>query len=82
MNNTRFLNGRVSDLKELKEAQWEVLVKFLLKDAEKTEEAIKSSQKGAPWKVRIAKQIRTQTTAGNGCNSNYGEFINLLCFGL
>ena len=54
------------DLKELQEMQWEGLVKSLLKDAERTEKMIKSSKKGAPWKVEIAKQLRTQTTAGNG----------------
>ena len=37
-----------------------------IKDAERTEKMIKSSKKGAPWKVEIAKQLRTQTTAGNG----------------
>lgn len=53
------------DLKELNEMRWEALVKSLLNTAEKTEEDIKSSQKGALWKAAIAKQLRTQTTAGN-----------------
>ena len=54
-----------SDLQELQKIQWEALVKSLLKTAERTEEAIQSSKKGALWKAQIAKQLRAQTTAGN-----------------
>ena len=54
-----------SDLKELNEADWEALVKASLEVLGKGEESITNSPKGALWKAKIAKELRTQTTAGN-----------------
>lgn len=53
------------DIKELNESKWEPLIVKELKKRKKTETDIQQSLKGAPWKVEVAKLIRTQTTASN-----------------
>ena len=52
-------------LKDLNEIHWEELVKSALAAVGKTSEDISTSQKGASWKVEIAKELRRCTTAGN-----------------
>lgn len=54
-----------SDLKELNEAMWDQLVKDRMGAAGKTEEDLVKDRKGAEWKVKIARELRARTTAGN-----------------
>ncbi len=53
------------DLKELKQAKWESLSVRLLADAGKNESDIRKDAKGADWKARVARELRTRTTASN-----------------
>ena len=54
-----------SELKELNQTMWEGLVEKALAAAGKTETDLQSDPKGAPWKAKIAVELRTRTTAGN-----------------
>ena len=54
-----------SDLKELKEAQWEALATRELKRHHIDGSEIQRAPKGVEWKVQIAKALRTETTASN-----------------
>lgn len=54
-----------SGLKELNEAMWEGLVEQAIAAAGKTETDLRSDRKGAPWKAKIARELRIRTTAGN-----------------
>lgn len=54
-----------SDLKQLNELEWEAIVQSEMTNRNIGEDEIKSSAKGADWKVRIAKRLRKETTANN-----------------
>ena len=54
-----------SELKELNEAMWDGLVEEALVAAKKTEADLEAEPKGVPWKAKIARTLRIQTTAGN-----------------
>ena len=54
-----------SELKKLNEARWERLVEEALASAGKTEADVRSEPKGASWKAKIARDLRSRTTAGN-----------------
>jgi len=53
------------DLKELNETRWEGIVAEELKSRKLGEADIRSSPKGAVWKVEIARRLRKETTAKN-----------------
>ena len=53
------------DLKELNETRWEGIVGEELKSRKLGEADIRSSPKGAVWKVEIARRLRKETTAKN-----------------
>jgi len=54
-----------SDLKELKEAQWETVFAQELKRHKKQQADIDADPKGAEWKAKIARLLRAKTTATN-----------------
>lgn len=54
-----------SELKELNEAMWEGLVEKAIAAAGKTEADLQADRKGAPWKAKIARELRIRTTARN-----------------
>ena len=49
----------------MNEAVWEGLVEGMMANLAKTEEDVINERKGASWKVTIAVELRTKTTAGN-----------------
>ena len=59
-----------SELRELNESMWEGLVINALAAASKSDADLRAEPKGAPWKARIARTLRAQTTAGNAWIAN------------
>jgi putative transposase len=51
---------------ELRETKWEKLLLSLLKAANKTKRDVTRDAKSAPWKVKIARELRNKSTATNG----------------
>lgn len=54
-----------SDLKELNEAKWELVLENELSQRAITPQKIRESSKGAPWKAEIACLLRRETSANN-----------------
>jgi len=52
-------------LKELNQIEWERIVRDEMKQMKLSESNVAADAKGAVWKVRIAKRLRKETTAGN-----------------
>ena len=51
--------------RELNEEQWERITADELKKLKKGDRDIQQDMKGAPWKVKIARRLRKETTASN-----------------
>jgi len=54
-----------AELRQLNEYRWEQLVIAGLKRLKKTEKDIFKDRKLAPWKAKLAVQLRKKTSAGN-----------------
>jgi REP element-mobilizing transposase RayT len=54
-----------AEVAELREAKWEGLLTRLLRSAGKTRKDAREDRKSAPWKVRIARELRATSTAPN-----------------
>lgn len=57
--------GRGGAIRELREATWESELAALLRKARKSRKEIGAAAKSAPWKVRIAREMKRRTTATN-----------------
>jgi len=53
------------EVRELREAKWEMALDALLRRARKSRREIDRSPKSAPWKIRIAREMKRRTTATN-----------------
>ena len=53
------------DVRELREGKWESELERHLKRARKSARDVVASAKSAPWKVRIARELKRTTTATN-----------------
>lgn len=53
------------EVRELREAKWEMALDALLRQARKSRREIDRSPKSAPWKIRIAREMKRRTTATN-----------------
>lgn len=53
------------EVAELREEKWRQTLERLLKRERKTRKDIAAEAKSVPWKVRIAKELRSTTTATN-----------------
>lgn len=53
------------DVRELREGKWESELAKHLRRARKTEREVEAAAKSAPWKIRIARELKRTTTATN-----------------
>ena len=57
--------GEGAEVTELREEKWERALDALMRRARKTKEDVLRAPKGAKWKVSIARELRSPSTATN-----------------
>jgi hypothetical protein len=58
-------NPEGTEWADVRQAQWERLLASLMKAAGKPDKNAKCAPKSAPWKIKIARELRTRSTATN-----------------
>jgi hypothetical protein len=53
------------EIRELREGKWEMELKKLLRCAQKTHDEVLAAPKSAAWKIKIAGELKRETTATN-----------------